>query len=221
MSDAQRYRYRVQGFGVHVDYRVIEFLDDVEDVCVCSYCGVVSQRSYVFTCLHVACFLCKSKFPDDMCHIDKKRHSLVVQKKYFGTVNAKKVRCLNTDSGCNFTGPLGELNDHLISCDFYLTTCQKCEAAVVFKDMTEHYPQCKGRGVDTVVLAASDARSLLEDFGNAHNELQRALDSNTADGERELKAAVASLGEQFARLQGQLAVPGAGTAASGLSRPGK
>ncbi|KAH9365720.1 hypothetical protein HPB48_009619 [Haemaphysalis longicornis] len=106
------------------------------------------------------------------------------------------------------------LNDHLIStCDFYLTTCLKCEGAIVFKNAAEHNVECRGRGADTVVLATSDARPLLEDFGNACSELQRALNSTTIERSDKLKAAVASLGEHFAKLQGQLATPEANTAA--------
>lgn len=113
------------------------------------------------------------------------------------------------------------MKDHLIKeCHFYMTTCLKCEGTIAFKDVRQHYPHCRGRGSD-VVIAASDARSLLEDFGNARNELQRALDSTSLEGGDGLKAAVASLSEQFARLQSQLAVLKANAAESGSSRPGK
>lgn len=225
MAGAQRRKYRVAGFGTHVDYKVVDFIDDVEDVYVCSFCGVVGTYPNILSCLHVACSSCKSKLVNGVCLIDKKTYFLCTTVEYRHKdpyLREKKVRCLNADSGCSFTGPLSTLDGHLTSsCDFYVTTCFECAGAIVFKDMTNHHIQCKGRGSDTVVLTAADARSLLEDFGNARNELERALDSANTDCRDELRAAVASLSEQLARLRSQLDVPEADSGASGLSRPGK
>lgn len=223
MSGAVRHKYRVTGFGQHVEFKVLEFLDEVKKPQVCSFCGVIDAKPWFLqVCKHTICTLCFSIKRTKKCPVDEL--PICAYQFYYVfpiTVDTKKVRCPYAGSGCGFTGKLDDLNEHLnCTCDFYLLTCTKCEGAFVFKDMMKHYPYCEGRSDELVGPAAADARSLLKDFGDTRNKLERALNSTT-DSFDELKAAVASIGEQFERLQSQLAVPGADAAAPGFPRPEK
>ncbi|KAH7932287.1 hypothetical protein HPB52_024779 [Rhipicephalus sanguineus] len=47
--------YRVCGFGDHTEWEIVEFLEELDDVQVCSWCGVVSTKAAVLSCSHMVC----------------------------------------------------------------------------------------------------------------------------------------------------------------------
>ncbi|KAL1470860.1 hypothetical protein MTO96_040246 [Rhipicephalus appendiculatus] len=133
-----------------------------------------------------------------VCWIDKETLSL--EKSFDVGLNSalqcKKVRCVNVDSGCDFTVRIDGLDEHLRrSCAFYLKECSKCKEAVVYKDFVSHYKACAG--VAVVFVDAVDGQSLLDDIENVRRELEQALALTTS----EVRDAVGLLTDQLEMLR--------------------
>lgn len=208
-DNRQRFMYPVWGFGDHVQCRTVEFVDRLDELHVCSWCGGLSADSKVLPCWHLICEECRTEVindTDSVCLVDK--HNLL---RNFGgfhndvktVLSKRKVRCFYADKGCDFDGSLTDLNIHLEgSCGMYLTTCYRCEQAVAQKDMKEHISSCKG--VAVVVLGSADARSLLENLGNARKEVEYALNAASSGDRDALTTFVNSLTEELDGLACQL-----------------
>lgn len=172
-----RYRYRVTGFGCHTEYKTVEFLEELFATRFCSWCGLVASEMYILSCMHVICPVCQERAFNPalgyaVCLIDKEVLCADVTGIIPNNVQFKLVRC--PSEGCDFTGYLRDLNDHLgQSCAFYLTTCAKCNSGVAHKDMPNHFWTCQG--APGVFLQAADVHTLLEDLGNVRKELDSAL----------------------------------------------
>ncbi|KAL1466098.1 hypothetical protein MTO96_042951 [Rhipicephalus appendiculatus] len=205
MDDTRhRFMYRVCGFGEHTEWKTVEFLEELNDVQVCNWCGVASARVGVLSCSHMVCEECRTiayKGAPPVCWIDKE--TLTSEKSFDVGLNdalqRRKVRCVNVDSGCDFTGRIDQLNDHLSrSCAFYLKECCKCKEAVVYKDFVSHYKACAG--VAVAFVDAVDGQSLLDDIENVRRELEQALALTSS----EVRDAVDLLTEQLEMLRSQL-----------------
>ncbi|KAH7970252.1 hypothetical protein HPB49_001707 [Dermacentor silvarum] len=200
----QLYRYRVTGFGCHTEYKAVEFLEELFATRFCSWCGLVASEIYILSCLHVVCPGCherafglSSGFA--VCLIDKEMLSLCMTAIIPNNVRFKRVHC--PSKGCDYTGQLKDLSDHLgESCAFHLTTCTKCDASVAHKDMRSHFWACEGS--PGVFLQAADVQSMLEDLDNARKELGSAAVCSASA--RPLENAVVALTELFDRLNSHL-----------------
>lgn len=202
-------RYRVVNYrGPDEDIGIctVQFLEELEPSYVCSWCGGASKCGmYVLSCLHAFCKYCEEeafRASTPVCPIDRKKLSYTVKWYVPTDLDSKKVRCLYADGGCDFTGELGKLNDHLRgNCSFHLTTCFKCGDSVARKDIRGHCVACKG--VAGVFFRAEDAQSLVEDFDSARREVEKALTLKSADDLSVLRNAVNSVSEGLARLRCQ------------------
>ncbi|KAK8767460.1 hypothetical protein V5799_005761 [Amblyomma americanum] len=212
---AQRWRLRVRGFGKHVDLRSVEFVQKPDYPSVCNWCEVASLDTRALRCRHVVC---------DRCYEERKEYSGKYRKHVFDctfdnyatrsegqkfepeqkTLADKQVRCLNADSGCHYTGRLGDLDEHLrLSCDVYFKPCSKCGISVPRKGLRSHYIACSG--VPGVYVRAADVLSRLSAIGDACRNLEQALALASADSRDALQNAVSLVNEQFARIQNHLA----------------
>lgn len=196
--------YRVCGFGDHTEWKTVEFVEELNDVQLCNWCGVASAKVGVLACSHMVCEECRTiacNAAAPVCWIDKETLNFV---KSFDVglndaLHHRKVRCVNVDSGCDFTGRIDELNGHLSrSCAFYLKECPKCKEAVVYKDFVSHYKVCTG--VAVVFVRAVDGQSLLDDIENVRIELEQA----SALTSSEVRDAVGLLTDQLEMLRSQL-----------------
>ncbi|KAH8030526.1 hypothetical protein MRX96_050710 [Rhipicephalus microplus] len=207
-----RFVYRVRGFGSHVDSRLVEFLRELDAVHVCSWCGFVTKwKTSLYSCGDIACKECSVEAGSGDCPVHGKTVSRVMELQfpYGHNVGDEKIRCANVMRGCQFEGTLSGLDTHLKkSCAFHFIACVKCKQAVSYKDMRPHFSTCKGASQSS--SGSSAAASLLEDLANARKELDHALALTYIDGEScELRKAVESAGEMFARLQTQLSMAAA------------
>ncbi|KAH7966727.1 hypothetical protein HPB49_018905 [Dermacentor silvarum] len=202
----QQFRYRVTGFGCHTEYRVVEFLEELFVTRFCSWCGLVASEMYILSCLHVICPRCQERAFGltsgfAVCLIDKEMLSLCMTGIIPNNVRFKRVHCPST--GCDYTGQLKDLSDHLgESCAFHRTTCTKCDASVPHKDMRIHFWACDG--APGVFLQAADVQSLLEDLDNARKELGSAAACSASANL--LENAVGAVTELFSRLKSRLAM---------------
>lgn len=198
----QRFLYRVCGFGDHTEWKIVEFVEELDDVQVCSWCGVVSAKAVLLSCLHLICDECRTiayKAAVPVCLIDEQTLSSEVKCPMKYALKLKKVRCVYVDSGCDYTGCLEYLNSHLHQdCAFYLSECSKCEEAIVFKDLVGHHKAC--RGLAGVFVSAVDGQPLLDDIENARRELEKAL----AMTHHEVRDTVGLLADQLETLRSQL-----------------
>ena len=79
------------------------------------------------------------------CPMCKDDHFTTHRDKYFkrNTINKLKVYCLHKKSGCEWTGELGDLNNHSTSCPKRPWKCQYCGLESTFDVGTnEHTPNC-------------------------------------------------------------------------------
>ncbi|KAL3183124.1 hypothetical protein MRX96_006896 [Rhipicephalus microplus] len=164
------YEYRVAGFGLHTHYRILEFLDQLQETRFCSLCCLVSDKMCLLPCLHVICPRCKElafgRSPSGLsiCLIDKQMISVTKTITWTNNVLLERVRCPNW--GCDYTGYLKDLDDHLERyCAFHLETCVRCKELVAYKDIFRHFMTCEG--APGVSLPASDVQSMWENHYNA------------------------------------------------------
>ncbi|KAL1484521.1 hypothetical protein MTO96_050017 [Rhipicephalus appendiculatus] len=208
----QAFRYRVCGFGNHVEQKTVEFTEKLDDLHTCSWCGVVSAYSSYLSCSHMVCEEClddANKAAITVCWIDKQNIGTgrTACNNLRCVYEKKIVRCTNVDRGCDYTGRLAELDRHLSeSCAWYLKGCSKCGEDVAYKDFFNHFKTCKG--VVGVLLRAADGQSLLEDIRNASKELEQASTSTSSD----VRDALSIFTEQLESLRRQLAANSEGRA---------
>ncbi len=64
--------------------------------------------------------------------------------KYFkrNTINKLKIRCPYKKSGCEWTGELGDLDQHTTSCTKSPWSCPYCPFQSLYEASTDHAPQC-------------------------------------------------------------------------------
>lgn len=210
MADSkQRFVYRVEGFGNHVDFKMVEFLRELDAVLLCSWCGALKKtKPRLSSCGDVTCIDCATKaYNLEKCPVHGKQISSTVEIKWSKSAANERVRCVHAMRGCTSEPYFDELNGHLAHhCGFHIVACVRCGCAVPYKDMSTHYPTCKGAAEASKSSCA--AFSLAEDLSNARKELEHALTLTNSDDHCELRKAVISASEMFARLEVQLAPVG-------------
>lgn len=205
MADEQQwFSYRVHGFGKHIEQKTVQFVEQLDDLHSCNWCGLVSAYLYELSCSHAVCSDCVDdarKARVTVCAIDKQAFSYSFGSAVGCVLQRKIVRCVNFGSGCNYEGHLEGLNIHLEeTCTYYIKECFKCGECVAYKDFIGHFKVCKG--VAGVFIPAADGLSLLDDIGNVSTELEHALTATTSG----VRDAVRSVTEQLGSLRRQLTV---------------
>ncbi|KAH8032662.1 hypothetical protein HPB51_026175 [Rhipicephalus microplus] len=203
----ERWPHMVHGFGSHVQMKAVEFVDKLECCQVCNWCGLVSSQMYRLSCRHVLCDVCKAWY--SICNKNVYYAKCCECERICTPIGArgtgdKRVRCVYADSGCDFLGPLKQLDEHLReSCALYSTVCHRCGDTFAHKDMRIHYPTCAGR--QGVFLRSSHARSALDNLSAACEKFETAVASAGPEEGAKLRDMVTMVREQFTRIQGQLA----------------
>ncbi|KAH7976518.1 hypothetical protein HPB52_015736 [Rhipicephalus sanguineus] len=199
--------YRVCGFGDHTEWEIVEFLEELDDVQVCSWCGVVSTKAAVLSCSHMVCEECcaiayKAAVPVCWTDNDKQTLSSVVPQvdhSLHSALQYRKVHCVNFDRSCDYADRIDQLNEHLRRAALSTSrSVSKCEEAVVYKYLVSHYKACKG--VAGVFVRAVDGQPLLDDIENARRELEQAFALTSS----EVRDTVGSLTDQLVMLRSQL-----------------
>ena len=65
-------------------------------------------------------------------------------------IQALSVCCVNHEKGCEWTGELREMQQHLQGerCQYQLTTCKKCDKELMYKELSHHmHGQCLCKGL--------------------------------------------------------------------------
>ncbi|KAG0445573.1 hypothetical protein HPB47_013828 [Ixodes persulcatus] len=139
----------LSGFSSFLDWKRLTFQRPLPRSWVCDLCGLVSQTSMVTGCLHAFCLDCYGhiqaeagpKCPLDDAFIDPAETKLFV----LGDAQTKDltVCCLNAQHGCDFQGPLSNLEDHFVkNCSFHMVSCKACCGPVLRNKALEHSKSC-------------------------------------------------------------------------------
>ena len=130
-------------------FKAYNFISEPDDCLLCSIClELASQPKQCEDCGKLFCSECIKKNgrkPCPNCRTNKPKYFKDVKSKqifqsllcialptYFLSgrreISALQVRCANSERGCQWTGTVGTLDDHIASCQFALVPCpNKCE----------------------------------------------------------------------------------------------
>ncbi|CAN8031517.1 hypothetical protein HPB47_028051 [Ixodes persulcatus] len=141
------------GFSSFLDWKRLTFQWPLPRAWICDLCGLVSQTSMVTGCLHAFCLDCYKhiqaeagpKCPLDDAVIDP------AETKQFVLGDAQRkdltVCCLNAQHGCDFQGPLSDLENHFVkNCSFHMVSCKACHGPVLRNKALEHSKACHFQG---------------------------------------------------------------------------
>ncbi|XP_064479819.1 RING finger protein 151-like [Ornithodoros turicata] len=140
----------LSGFSSAMDWRPIEFMD-LPSVRSCSLCNVVPKETFLLECSHALCGQCyqvvlrgNQRCPLDGESTQESEAQVCVFKP--NHLQKCKMRCCNSSNGCDFVGNMEQVKNHFLSgCAFHVVSCNRCNAAVLRRDIVSHYggQQCK------------------------------------------------------------------------------
>ena len=124
----------------------------------CSICLSVLREPYLVDCCgYRFCKSCIETVKDDRkpCPLCNKDFKTFPDKQLQRMLNQKDVYCKHKDEGCEWTGELSKLDEHLNldwedldkrldGCIYSMVTCTHCEKPVPRKDFKLHNIQCSG-----------------------------------------------------------------------------
>ncbi|CAN7974796.1 unnamed protein product [Ixodes persulcatus] len=157
---------KLTGFSSFLDWKLLTFQRSLPRACICDLCGLVSQTSMVAVCLHAFCLDCyqrllveaSPKCPLDAIEISPDESMQFV----LGDAQRDKltVSCLNAPHGCDFRGPLFDLENHFVkNCSFHTVSCKGCGGPVLRNNILEHLNACRLQDRGTVCVGAQSGIS--------------------------------------------------------------
>uniref|UniRef100_A0A224Z8Y7 Tumor necrosis factor receptor-associated factor-like protein n=1 Tax=Rhipicephalus zambeziensis TaxID=60191 RepID=A0A224Z8Y7_9ACAR len=164
---APRSAYTLVGYSRDLDWRPTRFVGPVPSVRVCSLCGLIPDATVQLPCAHVLCRLCfdGSLRQGGVCPLDGQgflREDAEWITLSLESFMRRKVRCWNDVNGCDEVVEVSKVADHFSNeCAFHATSCPKCGATVLHRDIVEHVKSgCRTAVVPgTAVPTTSDAQS--------------------------------------------------------------
>ncbi|XP_065660077.1 TNF receptor-associated factor 3-like [Hydra vulgaris] len=133
-----------ESFGGYDAYFINELLDEHE----CPVCKMALREPIQTQCGHRLCLSCAEEMIKRnkgvlICPLD---NSILDSSKIFFDIAVKrvimqlKVKCSNFSNGCEWTGELKILNEHLGSCEYQTLKClnKPCSTSLLSKNLKEH-----------------------------------------------------------------------------------
>ena len=121
----------------------------------CSICHLIpSTPAKVSCCGNIFCYACITNHQSIQSECPLCREStfeVMIDKLQKRKIQALHVHCVNVEKGCEWTGELREMQQHLQSerCRYQLTTCKKCDKELMYKELSHHMDNvCVQRVVD-------------------------------------------------------------------------
>ena len=127
----------------------------------CSICHLIpSTPAKVSCCGNIFCYACITSHQSRQSNCPLCREStfeFMIDKLQKRKIQALCVRCVNHEKGCEWTGGLREMQQHLQrvntddikKCQYQLTTCKKCDKELMYKELSHHIDNvCEQRVVD-------------------------------------------------------------------------
>lgn len=146
-------RYTLVGFSKELDRRPLHFVRPIPANRICKACGVVPRKAALLPCLHVICKSCYDQCRlngGNSCPLDGSLCSDEdVDWRDFpaDALLRQQVKCWNEDNGCEVVTCASKLHEHFLQdCDYHTTSCPKCSAAILCKDVCAHLrSECTAR----------------------------------------------------------------------------
>ncbi|KAG0433694.1 hypothetical protein HPB47_019680, partial [Ixodes persulcatus] len=139
----------LKGFSSFLDWKLLTFQRSLPRAFTCDLCGLVSQTSMVAACMHAFCLDFNQLLlvePSPKCPLDAREMNPDESKQFvLGDVERDKllVRCMNAPHGCDFCGPLFDLENHFVkNCNFHMVSCKACGGPVLRNEVLEHLNAC-------------------------------------------------------------------------------
>ncbi|KAH9364279.1 hypothetical protein HPB48_008483 [Haemaphysalis longicornis] len=149
MSSTKR---QLVGVDESLDWRPLEFVDEIPQALVCTLCGVIPGfLEKILPCCHVFCPACYEKITqrERICPVDR-RPFLSDAVESLGSSGAGlkelRVRCPNSARGCTFVNKLSKLKHHFLEqCRLGEVQCPQCEMTMPQTEALDHNLQhCSG-----------------------------------------------------------------------------
>lgn len=184
VSERQYFGYCLVGFDSFLDFRTVEFSEQLQDAHVCDSCGAVPGEVMLLPCMHTTCKFCYvSRWTGNhhitICAVDKQqfyeqlRWSVVKDMLY-----PRTVRCPNTSYGCNHTCTLQELGTHFPKCQFVWTVCCLCGSRTPFVELPDHYVACRSL-LPCAGATFAKYKQLVQDLTNATKEVEDVAEKSS------------------------------------------
>ena len=111
-----------------------------DDLC-CAICLHVLQDPHQTDCGHHFCLSCITKAyqQNPTCPICKESYTFFRDKKVARDVKELRVRCSQSNQGCEWVGELGSyINNHVNQCEYVNVSCTQCQQLVPKRLITKH-----------------------------------------------------------------------------------
>ena len=106
----------------------------------CAICLHVLRDPHQTDCGHHFCLSCITKAyqQSHACPICKETYSIFRDQKVARDVKELRVKCSQSNQGCEWVGELGSYSNHVNQCDYVSVSCTKCQQLVPKRLITEH-----------------------------------------------------------------------------------
>ncbi|CAN8007755.1 unnamed protein product [Ixodes pacificus] len=167
-----------------VDWRPLHFERPIPRDWVCQVCGVVRKETAALPCFHTLCSVCfeGSVALGSACPLDRQvfdKEAVDKLKLQLRHLLKLRVFCWNHAHGCDFVGPVSDLQDHFEKdCVHHRTSCPGCHQDVPQLGLVQHYVnECDPTGSADAMQpdVTLQGGHLLEDLGRAKAEIKHAI----------------------------------------------
>ncbi|CAN8000148.1 unnamed protein product [Ixodes hexagonus] len=195
------------GFSSFLDWKRLTFQRPVPRAWTCDLCGFVSQTTVVTGCLHVFCVEChrgilseaSPRCPLDSMDINSKDTKEFV----LGDAQRKQlqVSCPNAQHGCEFQGPLCDLENHYMKdCRSHVVACKACKDFVHRNRLVEHWRGCgfRDKGAGSCAKQSSAPQpDLKSDIVDNLKTVELTADDAGCTGDDEVKVLIETIQKCF------------------------
>uniref|UniRef100_A0A8C3I5I0 TNF receptor associated factor 4 n=1 Tax=Chrysemys picta bellii TaxID=8478 RepID=A0A8C3I5I0_CHRPI len=117
------------------DYK---FLEKPKRRLLCPLCGkAMREPVQVSTCGHRFCDTCVFKCPEDQLPLDYAK--IYPDPELETQVLSLPIRCIHSEEGCRWSGPIKHLQPHLSTCGFNVIPCpNRCSIKLSRRDLPDH-----------------------------------------------------------------------------------
>ncbi|XP_049274360.1 uncharacterized protein LOC119401836 [Rhipicephalus sanguineus] len=134
--------YAVYGFSENLDWSTLNFVKPVDDIRVCSACGVVGRKTAFMPCRHVLCEPCYEHWKSIGSHVCFLDGEMCPENEvHWMEFPAEKmmrceVSCWNRGNGCETIIDVSSIADHFHrDCAYHCTCCPNCSSTVLRRDI--------------------------------------------------------------------------------------
>lgn len=169
--------YWLEGFEPFLNHRRVVFVEPLPSSRVCSVCEVVSSRSWLLSCRHVVCRVCKVNIETvRKCPLDGEKldEELMVSLEFDpDQLDRYPARCLTGGRKCGFVGRTSELSEHMAQCTVQEVKCKKCNRYIARNAMLFHCACC------SVGVSTSPSLIAIEEAPSQRGEIKRRREESS------------------------------------------